>query len=1135
MYKLNFIPSPGATPLPIYHPNGANEIDKLIIIEPAAHLEVNTAGSMHFDLMPDHPYIGNITIMKGVLELLDGSVPIFRGRVTRDAKSFYLRHQISVEGVLACLNDSVVGPFNFPEDWANDSAYKTAASSGNVVQFFLKWLLDSHNAQVGPEQQIKLGTVTVTDPNNYITRSSEGYDNTWATCKDKLFGSSLGGYFLMRYEADGNYLDYVDDFPLTNVQKVAFAENLLDLTAERTGMDLYTAILPVGKDGLTLAELPDESIDSDLVKSGAIIYSRSMEQEQGGRITKVVEFGDVTEAGNLRNKAAAVLAGVAMPETISCRACDLHGIDGSIPPFRVGRYTEVYSQPHGYSSTYPLLALDIDILNPGNTPIVLNRQQMSLTRSVGATATKAQVDAAKASVLVEVNQRSESFERQISGINLQMRNLLPNAKAMQDYNINGSGTIELNSEGVAIASWPAVEEVASKRVRCQPAMDFEPLRGRTVTLSWWARSADYAAINASSDQGLAYQFGIAPKGKASVYQYRFRSMYTEPLAADWRRYSVTVTLNEAFFSSGTSCWDKECDLFVDVWFKSKYRCEVTKPLLNFGTTPAYFDDAESAAAIAAAQAAAAAAQEQLNAFSSATTNTLADMQDQIDGSIVTWFENYDPTTSNAPANTWTTAALKKKHLGDIFYNSTTGHAFRWQQNGTAYEWKLIPDTDATKALADAAKAQDTADGKRRVFYTTPTPPYDKGDLWAGGATGDLKVCNTAKASGKTYAASDWVLATKYTDDALAQAAMDAFDNMEVGGRNMLPNSKTMNKWAKITTAGGVSDIGSIEIGDDGYGVYRVKAESTTRSKYVDSRPTLNYVGSGMRGKEVTLSWDARSSEASAINDNGAAEGMIGELDLCTPDGTSRRLYRLRYLYANSYPMSSGWTRYSVTFKLDDDAWSRSSSYPDYEIDEDTRIYARVYAYCYHAMEIRKIQLEIGNVPSDWTPSPEDVDERLDEVISTTKEYAAGIVNDSQEVMLEAMSKYTEQATFSSYQEEMDARLRVLNSGIEARVSRTEIQEITTAQGDVEKRVDEIEKFVSVDAKNGVTIGQKGSKVKQVLDNDSQKIYVNGQVVQELDAEDGASYSSVRIREMLTLGDLLITVESDGSTTGRRAT
>ena len=404
MYKINFIPSPGATPLPIYHPNGANEIDKLIAISPAAHLEVSTAGSMTFELMPDHPYLGNISIMSGILELLDGTMPIFRGRVTEDIKSFYLRHQISAEGVLACLNDSVVEPFNFPEDWEDDAGYQEAAAGGNVVQFFLKWLLDGHNAQVGQEQQIKLGNVTVTDPNNYITRSNESYDNTWNTCKDKLFGSSLGGYFLMRYEADGNYLDYVDDFPLTNVQKVAFAENLLDLNADRNGVDLYTAILPVGKDGLTIAELPDGSIDSDLVKSGKIIYSRSAEQTQG-RITKVVKLDDVTVLGNLLSKAATMLAGVAMPETISCNACDLHCIDGTTPSFRVGRYTEVYSQPHGYSSTYPLMALDIDILNPGNTPIVLNRQQMSLTKALGSVATKDQVYDAAESVMKATDSR----------------------------------------------------------------------------------------------------------------------------------------------------------------------------------------------------------------------------------------------------------------------------------------------------------------------------------------------------------------------------------------------------------------------------------------------------------------------------------------------------------------------------------------------------------------------------------------------------------------------------------------------------------------------------------------------------------------------------------------------------------
>ena len=76
-------------------------------------------------------------------------------------------------------------------------------------------------------------------------------------------------------------------------------------------------------------------------------------------------------------------------------------------------------------------------------------------------------------------------------------------------------------------------------------------------------------------------------------------------------------------------------------------------------------------------------------------------------------------------------------------------------------------------MTAASDAQDTADKKRRVFTAQPVLPYDIGDLWAEGSGGDMKVCKTAKVKGKTYADSDWALASKYTDDSTANAASTA--------------------------------------------------------------------------------------------------------------------------------------------------------------------------------------------------------------------------------------------------------------------------------------------------------------------------------------------------------------------------
>lgn len=383
----------------LYDPRLADE--KLIVRDPSVKLAVSKAGEMTFTLDAEHPYLSNLRRMSGLVELLDGTFPIYRGRITTDTKDFYGAHKIKTEGIMAALNDSIIKPFSFPEDFKDDDDYKAAAASGNVVEFFFRWILSQHNAQVTAEQQIKPGVITVSDQNNYITRSSEEYATAMSTISDKLIKSALGGYLLIRYENDGNYLDYYAALPLTNTQSVEFAENLLDLSSETDGTNIYTAILAEGKDGLTIEALPDGDLTDDLVKSGLTIYSKSG-MVTYGRITRHIKWDDVTVAANLQTKAKAALAdnGLSMPETITCKAVDLGWQDG-IQHFRVGRMTALFSTPHGYSASYPLMELAPDILDPGNTQITLGATQQTYTG--------AQIDAKR-----ETDKRIESTRQEIS-------------------------------------------------------------------------------------------------------------------------------------------------------------------------------------------------------------------------------------------------------------------------------------------------------------------------------------------------------------------------------------------------------------------------------------------------------------------------------------------------------------------------------------------------------------------------------------------------------------------------------------------------------------------------------------------------------------------------------------------------
>lgn len=359
--------------LPLYDPRGADL--GLLIRDPDCHLAVGEAGALSFTIDNDHPYIGQLTKLDGTVELRAEGLPIYKGRIRKDTQDFNLSRIIETEGLLACLNDSVIPPFQFPDDFLEDAAYQAAAESGNVIRFFLEWLLAEHNSQVGPAQRIELGEVTVKDPNNYIRRASSEYLTTMEVLHQKIT-DTLSGYPLADYSGEVTKFHFYEDLPLTNTQVVEFGENLLDLANILDAADVYTAILPVGADGLTIESLPDGELTPGYFKKGKIIYSQATETLYNGiRITRMVEWDDVTEAVNLQRKALTKLSteGVMLQHSIEVTAADLAGADGSgdFTRFHVGRYVELRSTPHGFRAAYPLMELDPGILDPGNTNIAM--------------------------------------------------------------------------------------------------------------------------------------------------------------------------------------------------------------------------------------------------------------------------------------------------------------------------------------------------------------------------------------------------------------------------------------------------------------------------------------------------------------------------------------------------------------------------------------------------------------------------------------------------------------------------------------------------------------------------------------------------------------------------------------------
>lgn len=205
---------------------------------------------------------------------------------------------------------------------------------------------------------------------------------------------------------------------------------------------------------------------------------------------------------------------------------------------------------------------------------------------------------------------------------------------------------------------------------------------------------------------------------------------------------------------------------------------------------------------------------------------IAELQSQIDGQIETWFYDHEPSLQNEPAVNWTTNEQRKEHEGDLFFWKSTGYSYRFLQDGAVWKWQIVQDTDISKALAAAEKAQDTADHKRRVFVVTPQPPYDIGDLWVQGETGDIMRCRVSKSNSAAYETSDWEKASKYTDDTRANEVQKELETVNKDLQNQIDGKiETYNQATDPSAEWTTDELKQKHIGDLWY---NSKEETTQR-------------------------------------------------------------------------------------------------------------------------------------------------------------------------------------------------------------------------------------------------------------------------------------------------------------------
>ena len=561
---------------------------------PKVKLEVNTVGEGSFTIYNSHPNFDKLQMMKSVFEVSDETGVVFRGRMTENTADFNHGLDVDLEGAMAYFNDTVINPFTFPEDFLNNANYIAAANSGNVVSFLLGWLIDQHNAQVKDWQKFKLGNVTVADPNNYVYRSSQDWLSTWETLKTRLFESELGGYLCIRYEPDGNYIDYLSEFTETNSQGIVFGQNLLDISNRTSSGGVFSAIIPIGAESVTLDGVADGTIDGydDIVKRGRFLYSKSAVERYGWICADPKEstFEDITTTSELLRKAIKMLTGegVMLSRTIEASALDLHLTDRQVQSFSIYKNINVRSEPHGISESFPLSKLELDLHNLQNTKIAVGKTEKTLTEKTTSKVNSAvqKVEsvagqfASSQDAIDDLQENAVPKQNIISAINQSAEEILIQAERV---NLVGAVTADTIAAGAVTADKIASDAITSDKINVDDlfAQDIK-MNGKFVTTADVYFEPSQAEVETLTDllergDATAEEIALWDFNGDGRVDYLDKELAQKAIVGEWsisqsaiaKKSTAAVTIDisnptKAICITGTNMWGRTVETYFGV-------------------------------------------------------------------------------------------------------------------------------------------------------------------------------------------------------------------------------------------------------------------------------------------------------------------------------------------------------------------------------------------------------------------------------------------------------------------------------------------------------------------------------------------------------------------------------------------
>lgn len=776
----------------------------------SAKIKINSdrVAYLDFEIPVTNKAYGLLNEKTSTVKVYKDNVLTYKFFVDTIEDDFYYNRSVSCTSVVEYLSDSMVRPYSTIES-------EPGLLAPSSLDGYFQWLIDQHNAVCDTKKKFYVGVNqgASLDNNNYVYRASTQTPTVSSEIKDKILTPYPSAYITLSFDGEKNIINLYSDIYDKNDQLIDFGVNLLDFVKTADYSKCYTAVRPTGstpeesegntsKLPITIESIPDgvSKWSSDVYKKQDVVYSISGVNKWGYKEC-AYSNSDIKTVDSLYQASVAYLNKISSPAlTIEVKAIDLSLLMGDkYSPLKVKQAVRIRSTPHNVDTYLTVSNIDIDVLDPTNDLYTLGESYDSLTGQQSAYVTRlnASINSAvdvigsasdAASKLAEAaskkaqeaKEKADAATDAAAGATSKADTAVNKAESAVTKADTAISTATDTKAKVTLVEKQATEAKAAadtaKKAADDAATAADSAQSSAAKANEAASNANTAASNAQSTADSALSSAAQANKdvgnvKTQITEINKEMTSVKQDAATLRddltgQITTVKETMEADYTKKSELSATESNLKTEISKSAAgLRTEVsqtysTKKELETTTKAAQTAQSTANAAKKAAESNASDLANAVSKFDGDITN----LKDQIDGAIQTWFYDGIPNALTEPEVHWTTEKDRQTHLGDLYYDNKTGFCYRYMHQNGVYSWARIKDTEVTKALSDAAKAQTTANAKKRIFIATPKPPYDIGDLWVQGSSGDIMRCQTPKIASQTYAEADWVKASKYTDD-----------------------------------------------------------------------------------------------------------------------------------------------------------------------------------------------------------------------------------------------------------------------------------------------------------------------------------------------------------------------------------